>query len=125
MSSAGLRLRLSARPALSRRLGPNSGAELSVDVAFENAHGRAADLRHQASSRRSDLDLNFTRPPHLDALQDRQRLTWLQPFALDKISAERSTGGTGGRIFDEPPRQHSASEGFPSAAEREAVGHHA
>src|SRR5579862_10071180 len=101
MSSAGLRLRPSARPALSRRLGPNSGAELSVDVAFENAHGRAAHFRHQAPSRRSHLDLNFTRPPHLDALQDRQRFARLQPFAFDKISPERATCGTSGRIFDE------------------------
>src|SRR5579864_5427404 len=130
MARATLRRWPSARPSprSGQRVGPRwgrqQGRKLSVDVAFENAHGRAAHFRHLASSHRSDLDLNFAWPPHLDALQNRQRFTWLQPFVLDKISTERTARGAGGRIFDEPPRHHSASEGFPFAAKRETVSQH-
>lgn len=45
-----------------------------IYVAFENAHGRAADARHELSFFICNFDVNFAGPSHLNALRYRQML---------------------------------------------------
>src|SRR6185437_8095289 len=67
---------------------PTNRGRSEIYVAFENAHGRAADARHELSFFIGNLDVNFAGTPHLNALRYREMLAGFQLVVAHQICAE-------------------------------------
>src|SRR6185437_14211662 len=104
---------------------PTNRGRSEIYVAFENAHGRAADARHELSFFIGNLDVNFAGTPHLNALRYREMLAGFQLVVAHQICAEGAARGACRRILDDFPWQHAARKSLPASAKREAISHRA